>query len=81
MKIRFNIDATENGKTHLDRDQGKLIEFPPKTFNLNGEVEIELTADEIAMAVASAPSNLGCEDARNALASKLMALWAKVAAK
>ena len=81
MKIKFDINVTENGKASLNRDNNTLTTFPAKTTTFKGDFEVELTSDEIAMAVASAPSNLGAESARQALATKLMALWAKVAAR
>ena len=81
MKIKFDINVTENGKSSLNRDDNTLTTFPPKVVNFKGDFELDLTPEEIAMTVASAPSNLGAEDARRALGAKLMALWAKVAAK
>ena len=80
MKLSFNIDITENGKSSLNRDNDVLTTFPPKTFNLKGNIECDLTNEEIAMCVAQSPSNLGCEGARHALATRLMELWSKVAA-
>ena len=81
MKIRFNIDASEKGKAHLDREDSKITAFPPKEHILRGEIEIDLTPEELAASVAMAPSNLGAEDARKAFGMKLAQLWAKVAPK
>ena len=81
MKLSFNIDVTEQGKTSFDRDTKDMSTFPPKTVTIKGNVDMDLSSEEIAMVVAQSPSNLGCEGARQALATKLMELWTKVAAK
>ena len=81
MKFELHIHGVEQGKASFNRDENKLTEFPPKKVDFDITGEFEFTPDEIAMAVAQSPSNLGCEGARHALATKLMELWAKVATK
>ena len=78
MKLALDFTVTENGKTRWEDGEAKT--YPPKEVHFKGTIDLDLTPEEIAMSVAMAPSNLQAEQARNALASKFMALWAKVAA-